>query len=128
VYRKIVELELESTFSFQAGRWLADIAPHLLPKDLRDLIPSAKRRALQRELAEAEIPKSLLYTAGWPARVPDCNEAALLANIRRRVAESVGIQIIYLEPEEIVSRYRQLMDLKTNKGANAKNARRQNAS
>jgi hypothetical protein len=108
VYRKIVELELESTFSFQSGHWLADVALHLL---------SAKRRALQRELAEAEIPKSLLYAAGWPTRVPTVADAVLLANVRRRVADSVGIPIAYVEPEEIILRYGQLMDLKGTKTA-----------
>ncbi len=117
VYRKIVELELESTFSFQAGHWLADIAPHLLPEDLRDLISVAKKRAMQRTAAEAEIPKSLLYTAGWPTRVPSVDDAAQLAAVRRRVAESVGIQVCYLEPEQIVARYRQLIDLKNAKKA-----------
>jgi 3'-phosphoadenosine 5'-phosphosulfate sulfotransferase (PAPS reductase)/FAD synthetase len=117
VYRKIVELELESTFSFQSGHWLADVALHLLSRDLRDLIPNAKRRALQRELAEAEIPKSLLYAAGWPTRVPTVADAVLLANVRRRVADSVGIPIAYVEPEEIILRYGQLMDLKGTKTA-----------
>jgi hypothetical protein len=113
VYREIVELEVESTFSYQAGTWLADIAPHLLPRDLRDMVPIAKKRAMERECAEAAIPASLLYTAGWPARVPTPKEAALLAQVRRRVAESVGIKVFYLEPEQIVARYRQLIDMKS---------------
>jgi 3'-phosphoadenosine 5'-phosphosulfate sulfotransferase (PAPS reductase)/FAD synthetase len=117
IYRQIVELELESTFSFQAGRWLADVAPHLLSKHLREQILNVKQRALQREAAEAEIPKSLLYTAGWPTRIPSWNEAALLANVRRRVAKCAGIQISFVEPEEIVLRYQELMDLQRTRTA-----------
>jgi len=30
LYRQLVDLELESGYSFQSGRWLADLHPHLL--------------------------------------------------------------------------------------------------
>lgn len=68
-----------------------------------------------RELAEAEIPQSLLYTAGWPVRVPTYDEAALLAEVRRRMADAVGIKIFYVEPMEVVLRYQELMDLRSMK-------------
>src|SRR6266536_1478104 len=61
IYRELVELEITSTFSFQEGRWLGDIAPHLLSEDALRRLREAKRRATLREKAEAHIPKHLLY-------------------------------------------------------------------
>jgi len=112
IYRELVEIELDSTFSFQAGRWLADVAPELLPPRLREATSPAQTRAKERELAEREIPKRLLYTAGWPTCIPTTQEAELLARVRQRVARAVGIEIDYTEPEDIISRYVELMDAK----------------
>ena len=55
VYVEMVELEAVSTFSFQSGRWLADVAPWLLDADLRARVALAKKTAQERErLAEFE--------------------------------------------------------------------------
>jgi 3'-phosphoadenosine 5'-phosphosulfate sulfotransferase (PAPS reductase)/FAD synthetase len=110
IYRQLVELEIESTFSFQAGRWLADVAPHLLSNPCESQIAPAKARASLRETAEAEIPRTLLYTKGWPTRVPTHEEAALLARIRGKVSDAVGISIAYREPAEILAKYTELID------------------
>lgn len=45
-YRDLVELELTSGFSFQQGRFLADIRPELLTEDQRE------RRARLRQTPE----------------------------------------------------------------------------
>jgi hypothetical protein len=63
-----------------------------------------------REIAEADIPRTLLFTKGWPTRVPTQDEAALLARIREKVSDAVGISIGYREPVEIVARYTELID------------------
>jgi 3'-phosphoadenosine 5'-phosphosulfate sulfotransferase (PAPS reductase)/FAD synthetase len=112
VYRQLVELELQSSFSFQENNWLADIAPQLLSAELRQQIPLAKARAAAREQAEEEIPAHLLYSRGWPTAVPTDADARILAQVRIRVSRAVGISIAYTDPGEIMSRYRQLMDLK----------------
>lgn len=112
IYRQLVEIELDSTFSFQAGHWLGDVAPATLPRSLREAMAPAKLRAKERELAELEIPKRLLYTAGWPTCIPTTQEAELLARVRQRVARAVGIAIAYTEPGDIISRYVELMDAK----------------
>jgi len=91
---------------------LADVAPELLPPRLREATSPAQTRAKERELAEREIPKGLLYTAGWPTCIPTTQEAQLLARVRQRVARTVGIEIDYTEPEDIISRYVELMDAK----------------
>lgn len=77
VYRQLVELELESSFSFQERTWLADVAPEWLPVDFRQQIPLAKARAVAREQAEREIPPHLLYSRGWPTAIPTEAEARI---------------------------------------------------
>lgn len=45
LYRELVRLEAESTFSFQNSFWLADVAPDLLDEGLRKAVETAKSRA-----------------------------------------------------------------------------------
>ena len=52
IYREMVDLEIRSTFSFQGGKWLADVAPHLI-QDKQINLMRAKRNAALREEAEA---------------------------------------------------------------------------
>jgi 3'-phosphoadenosine 5'-phosphosulfate sulfotransferase (PAPS reductase)/FAD synthetase len=108
IYREMVDLEIASTFSFQE-RWLADTAPHILTDQQRDLVEGAKRRAERRVKAESRIPKHLLYTKGWPTCMPTYTEAVLLAEVRHEVAEAVGLEIGYTDPERILERYAELM-------------------
>lgn len=116
LYRRMVSLEAATTFAFQGGKWLGDVAPDLLSGDLRADLVIAKRQAAEREAAESLIPKHLVYTAGWPECIPTAGEAALLAEVRRRVASAVGLSIDFTSPAAIVGRYEQLMALKLAKG------------
>ena len=109
VYRELVRLEVLSTFSFQAGHWLGDVAPGLLDPALRARLAEAKERAAQRQAAEAEIPAHLLYVAGWPVCMPTLSEARHLACVRRRVAEAVGIEVQCTETQAVMARYGELM-------------------
>jgi len=112
IYRALVTLEVDSTFSFQEHSWLCDIAPALLDNNTRPKALGAKDRAKRREIAEGRIPEHLLYEAGWPNCVPTVPEAELLAKVRREVAAAVGISIAYTKPAEIVARYAELIALK----------------
>jgi len=95
--------------SFQATRWLADVAPHWLTGELRDAVIVAKAGAQRREAAEAKIPQHLLYTDGWPRTVPTIPEASLLCDVRREVASAVGIEVGYTTPLEVIRRYEELL-------------------
>jgi hypothetical protein len=108
VYRDLVALEAASTFPFQPGRWLGDVAPDWLTEELRQAVVVAKAGAQRREAAEANIPQHLLYTEGWPRTIPTRTEASLLGEIRREVADAVGIQVGYREPLEVIQRYEKL--------------------
>ena len=116
LYREQCELEIVSTFSFQSGQWLSDIAPELLTQDQRDRLKGSKESARMREMFEARISKHLLYVKGWPTCVPTPEEAELLAYTRRQVSTTMGIEAKYLRAEEVTARYKELIRLKTAKG------------
>ncbi|HZT98092.1 MAG TPA: phosphoadenosine phosphosulfate reductase family protein [Ktedonobacteraceae bacterium] len=112
IYREMVELEIISTFSFQSGRWLGDVAPHLLSGDTLARLKEAKQQAASRERVEVRIPKHLHYVKGWPTVMPTRAEAVLLSEVRRSVADIMHLTIAYSEPEEILNRYAELIALR----------------
>ena len=117
LYIEMVELEVTSTFAFQGGRWLADTAPHLLSEELLARVADAKRRAVERQQVEAEIPVHLLYAKGWPTCMPTAGEAALIADVRLRVAKILSLDIKYTTAEAVLARYAELMAAKAVKDA-----------
>ncbi|MHB8596720.1 MAG: hypothetical protein ACYDER_07910 [Ktedonobacteraceae bacterium] len=109
LYREQVDIEISSSFSFQSGHWLGDIAPALLSQEQQRGLAEAKRRAALREQAEARIPRHLLYAKGWPTVMPTWEEAHLLSEVRCIVADTLELVIGYRDPETILARYAQLM-------------------
>jgi 3'-phosphoadenosine 5'-phosphosulfate sulfotransferase (PAPS reductase)/FAD synthetase len=109
VYRRLVALEIASTFPFRQDQWLGEIAEHLLDDGTRRALEGAKRSASERVAAEKLIPSHLLYIKGWPHFLPSVQEAALLADVRRRVSASVGITVRFTTGEAVRQRYRDLM-------------------
>lgn len=117
-YIRLVTLEVASAFSFQSNRWLGDVAPDLLTPELRDGLAVAKLRAARRERAQAKIPKHLLYDKqGWPRAVPTQGEAELLCEVRREVSETMGVPVLYTEPDTLRARYQELLDEKERREA-----------
>lgn len=108
-YREMVELEARSTFGFQGGRWLGDVAPALLSPDLRGALSAAKEKAARREALEARIPDHLLYVKGWPTVMPSRAEAELLAYVRREVASLLGLDVECTTTQDVLDRYAHLM-------------------
>lgn len=117
VYVEMVELEATSTYAFQEGKWLADVAPHLLSADLTRRVALAKAAAARREAAEARLPTHLLFEKGWPTAIPSRADAALIAEVRAEVAAAVGIRIEPLSADDVIDRYRELMDRRLEKEA-----------
>ena len=111
IYREMVALEATSTFSFQSHRWLGDVAPDLLDAGLRARLQEAKERARLRISAEARLPEHLLFVKGWPTVLPTPGEAALIAEVRRDVAQAVGLQVHHTDRDAVLVRYRELMTL-----------------
>ncbi|MFA6230915.1 MAG: phosphoadenosine phosphosulfate reductase family protein [Rhodanobacter sp.] len=117
-YRWLVDLECRSTFAFQGSRWLGDIAPSRLTNGLRERLERSKAAASVRRAAEAEIPAELLFDSkGWPSFVPDIEQARLLASVRHRVGEAVGLPVQYTDASAIRARYSELLDLRLAKVA-----------
>lgn len=112
IYRRMVRLEIASTFAFQGSKWLGDVAPHLLSAEERDGLADAKRRAALRVKAEARLPAHLLYTSGWPTCLPTEAEALLIAEVRYSVASALGIRVDYTIVPKILERYRDLFERK----------------
>lgn len=104
-YRRMVALEVASTFGFQGGRWLGDVSPHLLTLGQAEGVADAKRRAAARREVEAGVTKAMLYVKGWPTRVLDPVEAAILAGVRARVGAILGLECGYLDVGSIRERY-----------------------
>lgn len=116
LYREQCELEIASTYSFQDGQWLSDVAPELLSESQRARLAIAKVRAIDREALESVIPEHLLYTKGWPTCLPTFPEAQLLADIRKRVGKVMGIEVSCTTPETVIARYAELMAAKKRTG------------
>lgn len=114
VLLELVRLEIQSTYSFQQGRWLADIAHMLGLLDARtwQAVKEAKEKADERERLEATIPEDLLYCEGWPRRAPTTPEARHYAAIRRRVGALVDLEVKYTEWDTVTGRFVELLEEK----------------
>jgi len=116
LFLRYVRLEALSSFAFQGDRWLADLAPDLLPPDLAVAHAEGKVRARRRQAAEARIPARLLYAkGGWPTCVPTAGEATLLAEVRAEVSDIMGIALTVRTPAQIIDRYASLLAEKERK-------------
>lgn len=109
LYRRMVGLEIVSTFGFQGARWLADVAPQLLDKETRAAVLAAKQKATIRVSLEKRITKGMLYVKGWPTRMLTNDEAAILATVRTEVSQLIGLDSKYLDVPSIHGRYAELM-------------------
>ena len=124
LYLRMVRLEAESSFAFQGARWLGDVAPHLLGPDLAEALAVGKANAAARKRIEADIPKGLLYVSGWPLRVPDLEEARLMAAARREICAMFRIESEFLGSFSVIERHRELISQRSETLLKRKPARR----
>jgi hypothetical protein len=117
LYRRMVRLEVASTFAFHGDLWLGDVAPELLSTaDLAALIRSKSKAQARREL-ESGIPRDLLYSDGWPLAVPTRAAAELLCDVRQQVGQLIDIDVGYTNPAELIQRYEELWSHKHERAA-----------
>ena len=116
IYRRMVRLEIASTFALQGAKWLGDVAPHLLTDEEREGLAQAKNLAALRVQAESRLPAHLLYTSGWPACVPTAEETQLIAEVRCEVADILGISVGFTTAGEVMTRYQELLAIRQAKG------------
>jgi 3'-phosphoadenosine 5'-phosphosulfate sulfotransferase (PAPS reductase)/FAD synthetase len=107
-YRRVVNLEVASAFSFQPSRWLGDVRPELLSLEQIAGLEKAKDVAQGRREVEARIPKAMRFVDGWPTFVPSFDQCALLAEIRAKVGELTGLPVRYITAAEVSARYEEL--------------------
>lgn len=115
--RRMVDLEIESTFAFQGNRWLGDTISDILTTDQREAIAFAKYRAKQREHAESKIPDHMLYVKGWPTCVPTVEEATNLGAVRFQVADVLSLPKTFIDASSIIRRYQDLLAEKAKREA-----------
>jgi 3'-phosphoadenosine 5'-phosphosulfate sulfotransferase (PAPS reductase)/FAD synthetase len=111
-YLHLVAMEADSTFSFQPGRWLADVAPHLLPGALARDIEQSKRDAAQRRSLEAGMPPALRFVKGWPPRAPTIDEAKRIAAARAPILARHGLADLYPDSLAVIARFAELLAAK----------------
>ena len=104
----LVELEARSTFSFQPARWLADVAPELLPAALAAAIIQRRPMAQERRALEASLPASLRYQKGWPPRLPTPDEAAQIVEARARILAHHELTDPFPTPKAVIDRFAEL--------------------
>lgn len=115
LYRHLVSMEALSTFSFQPQRWLADVAPALLPASLIRDVQHAKRDALQPREIEAAMPPGLRFVKGWPPRLPTPAEATRIAVARYPILERHGLENRFSNGPAILARFADLLDAKASR-------------
>ena len=106
------DLEARSTFSFQPGQWLADIADGIISPAQRDAVSAGKIRAAERRQLEAALPPGLRYVKGWPQRMPTTAEADDLACVRSIIADHHGLSTPYRRGPAVRDRFAELIAAK----------------
>jgi 3'-phosphoadenosine 5'-phosphosulfate sulfotransferase (PAPS reductase)/FAD synthetase len=115
LYRHLVAMEASSTFSFQPGRWLADVAPHLLAPSLARDIAIAKHNAAERHAVESAMPSALRFVKGWPPRLPTIEEARQIALARTQLLGRHGLENRFPDASAIRRRFADLLDAKASR-------------
>lgn len=112
-----ISMELDSTFSFQSGGWIADKAPHLLTDHQRTVLAIAKRDAGRRRALEASMPARHRYVNGWPLYVPDRDEAIIIAEARSEILSRHQLPNLFPTPSHVIDRFAGLLAMKAEKAA-----------
>lgn len=108
LFKLYIELELTSTFSFQAGRWLADQARHLLSDAKQIMLDDAKRDAARRRELEAGMPAKHRFVRGWPLYVPDHSEARVISEVRAEILARHHLPNLYPSSSDVIDRFAEL--------------------
>lgn len=85
----LVGMEADYAFSFQPDRWLADVAPEIVPDRLTRRVERAKEVSALRKHLEAQIPACFDPKNPQP---PSDNDNALIKAIRREIATAHNIE------------------------------------
>ena len=111
LYRKMCDLELRSSFSFQSGRWLSTIQPKLLGAGGATRIAASMAVSHSRQQAERRIPTALRFSSkGWPQSIPTLEEAHILASVRCEVSRLYEWELPFATAASVRDRIAQLYE------------------
>lgn len=110
--RHYVGMEVGSGFSFQADRWLGDLAPEVIGSELYGRVQDAKRWADERRQIEAGLPAKHLFQRGWPLFQPTMDEAVVIAAARAQIIDHHGWERSYCTAVQVYDRFAELLALK----------------
>lgn len=116
LFLHLVGIEAMSGFSFQPGRWLADIAPRLLPSGLTAAVERGKAKSEERRRIEAAMPPDLRFLKGAPPRVPTIAEAARIAAARMVILCQHGLANLYPDAAAVQARFEALIAVRQSSG------------
>lgn len=117
LYRHYVGMEAATSFSFQAGRWLASIRPRLLSPGLLADIERAQAKCAERRGIEATLPARHRFVKGWPLYVPTLEEAHAIAAGRTRILAHHHADNLYPTAKAVRDRFAELIEMKARKAA-----------
>ena len=109
IYRRMVDLEIKSTFGFQGSRWLADVAPDLLDVRTQAAVVDAKARAARRIELEKNISNDVMFAKGAPKRPLTWREANTIADVRREIGRLIGLAPRFVTPNAVMDHYERLL-------------------
>lgn len=116
-FRRIINLEFTSTYSFRNDSFLAEIGFHYLTVEEKDRFQAAREKQIKRLMLEKEIPSELLYVENFPAFQPDISQSGRLAEIRAKIGELYGFKMKYINARDVYDRYAELIVLREIKEA-----------
>lgn len=108
-FRRIINLEFESTYSFRNKSFLAEVGFDYLTEREKEQFAAAREKQIKRLMIEKEIPKNLLYVENFPAFQPDIFQAGQLGEIRARIGELFGFEMKFTSAQEVYNRYAELI-------------------
>ncbi len=107
VWHLLVDLEHRSSFQFQTGRWLADLAPAKLTREEHSAVAEARRKLTTRLLLEATLPAAANLKNGQASRGLTAEEARAVAHYRRELGQLLGLKPNYTTAAEVAQAYKE---------------------
>lgn len=111
-YKRLIALEIKSSFSFKPNDWLCERQTSFLGPFAGDVIEELKAKYRMRREASDAVPVGMQYAKGWPIRMPTREEAEQLARGRQFMNGLLQLNCKYLEPQQVLDKYQELMDTK----------------
>lgn len=108
-FRRIINLEFSSTYSFRSDLFLAEIGFDYLTPEEKERFAAARDKQSKRILIEKQIPKELLYIDNFPAFQPTGSQADKMAEVRTELGKLFDLEMKYTTGRKVSERYAELI-------------------